>query len=235
MISLIICLALPGVALAGRAADLMAQIDIKNTELGQALKEEDRLTSENENDFKAYKAYSDSHAQLDKQARAIVDAFKANTERQSTYRNGLVENWNAQCAKDRVGSLPEAQYNACLSSGAEVDRVVAGIDADMERQRAQAQRDLQPLVDAGTRQENEMAAIDARMKARFASWQKFKDAENRIRSEVNVLYQELQRQCALQETIEDVRYCASLGFDGTSRTLPPLTKIRPSFSATPNN
>ena len=235
IVCLVVCLLAPNVAWAGKASDLMAQINDKKTELGVAIAEEDRLTVENEKDFKAYKAYSDNHAQLEKQAQGVVDAFKAATAKQETYRNGLVDNWNNECSQDRVGALEEAAYNRCQSLKGEVQRIVDGIDADIERQRKDAMAQLQPIVDAGTRQENEMAAIDARMKARFAAWQKAKEVETRVRGDLDRLRAELARACADQPTPEDAKYCASIGWDGTSQSLAPLTEVKPSSSISPNN
>jgi hypothetical protein len=225
---------LPGAAAAEEVEPLLRsmaqdQKTLQDTELEQA-----ELVRLNEQDTKLHKTYKDNHDELEGRVRRVRKNLDDYAAPRRTERNRLIDGWNNQCSSKIVGALPKERYEACGRQRAQIEPRVSALKAEIERAAENADREIKPLRSAQQRQKAEMDQITARTRQRFDAWQKGKVKVDQLKARLAQTRLQLVDACSKAGTLEALKHCNSIGWDGANKTLPPLGNIRPPFSATRN-
>jgi len=220
---------------AGSAGDTLSEIASAQGAIGTLQNQQRDLATANDADMKVYNSYNDSNKELDQRMKAISEAFKADASARIKNANSIVENWDNECAIDRVGPLPDAQYERCARLKPEVQRTAQSIRDQVKRDSDEIDRTkIAPLVDTRRRQERAMSEISERTKERLDVIEKMNGEIEELRTKLQNLRRQLAANCAAHETEEDVQVCTTVGWNAANSTLPPLEYIRPPLSAGPN-
>jgi chromosome segregation ATPase len=230
---------------ADEARTLVDTIVSGQAELGEARRQLEDLDRVREDDRRAHAPLQQTLQQTQRQIDDIERPAATARNRRLAGANQLVENWNAECALDRVGRLPKAAYERCARLRPEVQRTVDAIRGDVARQKGESERTLAPL----RRRERELRAAigqaDRRAADRSAQIAGLREGMRQREARLEETRRRLHRVCdeatnrrnsnaPSGDWREALHHCNSVRWDATKRTLPPLLEIRRPFSVTPN-
>jgi hypothetical protein len=216
-------------------ASLIEQMRTGQIQLSALTSQEEDLTAKSERDLREFNVYLDNFGQLEAQKKAKLDSFAKSVEPRAKAANGIVEEWNSQCAEERVGKLEEAAFNACETRKAEIKPVVDGIRSSIHRDAdAYSKKEIAPIEAIQQKQKKAMDETSLRIKDRFTTWQGLKSKSDALTAELERIRTVLVEKCTHTTTDEELRHCYSIGWDGARQDLPPLKNIRPPFSMKPD-
>jgi hypothetical protein len=227
-------------------AQLTGSIEQDQHALGDAREKQDELKTANEKDMKVYDSYATSEKGVEAQEEQLAAPMAADLKRREDSANGIVDNYNGECAANRVGPLQPGPYQRCVSLKAQVSATVSAIRAQIQTDRQNFLNEkIAPLERIRAQQTAAMNQIAERMKLRFADWQKWKDTADALQHRIDENRAALVAACAGADAraatnpgdssaLEAMHYCHSIGWDGASRTLPPLGTPHRPFAVTPN-
>jgi Predicted nucleotide-binding protein containing TIR-like domain len=81
---------------------------------------------------------------------------------------------------------------------------------------------IAPIDAIQQKQQSEMDKIAVRIKDRFATWDGLKSKYDGLRVELELLRLALVDACKVTTTIEEIKHCNAIGWDGARQDLPPL-------------
>ncbi len=221
--AMFLTLVLVGPAYADGLDDLITTMVTGQHQSSELKGKMDALTAQNERDKKEYDAYNSSFGQLAAEKKAKIDQFAESVQGQLKSADDMVEGWNSQCAEDRVGALPEAAYNACSARKAELAPVIERIRTAVKRDaEIYYKSKIAPIDAVQEKQRSEMDKIAARIKDRFATWDKLKVKYDALRVELEQVRLAVVDDCKAAKTIEEIKLCNAVGWDGAQQDLPPL-------------
>lgn len=119
-----------------RADDLAPLVDRMRTgqaELSGMNSQLESLTGQNERDLKERTAYYENFGQMETRKKALIATFRTDADRRLKSANDMVEDWNRQCAKDRVGELSKTAFDACAARRGQIEPTVSGIRQGVKR------------------------------------------------------------------------------------------------------
>ena len=217
---------------------LIAEYTKGQTELGQVEKRAEELVQEHKSDERAYQSHIDKQNQLETRIEEVTRNFEEHAAREVARSNQIVENWNSQCAEDRVGALEEAAYNRCegLRSGVVAQSENIRISVEREGEHIQ-QTQINPLYDLIEREQAAINEIALRSEQRQAEFERLKEASERIARRLEQVQSQLGSECPSAPTDELASFCSSLGFDRAASNPGQFSDspLQPApFSATPN-
>lgn len=216
-------------------ASLVERMRTGQTELAGLTPQMESLTSLQERDLKERKLYDENFGQMEARKKALIATFRSDADRRLKSANDMVEDWNRQCAKDRVGELSKGAYDACAARRAQVGPVVSGIREGVKRDAdVYFKNNIAPIIDVQKRQLQGMNDISTRMKERFKAWEALKAKSDALKAELMRIRTVLVDSCKTAKTMESLKHCHSVGWDGARQDLPPLTNIMPPNRVTPN-
>ncbi|HEX6858966.1 MAG TPA: hypothetical protein VF138_02025 [Caulobacteraceae bacterium] len=219
---------MPGSALADGVDDLMRSIRADVLEMDDIGKARDELVQQNVNDMAAYDAIKSSYDTQMAEAQSMKAQWDAQVEKRYAAFDGMIDNWNHQCGVTYVGELDEAAYNTCASLKADLDPYVtqgrAAIEADDTQWYASV---MGPEVKILERQADGMDDYAAKMKARFEQTNAMDDRLRVLRSHVVQQLSGLGEACKGATSIEAVKYCHAIDWDGARAGLPTIEEIAP--------
>jgi hypothetical protein len=206
------------------------QEELRQKELAQS-----ELVRLNEQDTRLHKTYADNHGEIEGRVRRVRKSRDDYVAPRQTERNNLVNGWNGRCSAQSVGALPKERYEACGRERAQIEPRVNDLKNQIDQAYANAKREAEPLISAMQRQKTEMDSIVARTRQRLDTWTQNKVKVDQLRAKLQQTRQQLVTACGdsrLSDTA--LKHCHSIGWDGASKTLPPLGNIRSPFAATRN-
>lgn len=218
--------------LAGKAS---ASVAAKAPQAASLKKKMDEQIAENEQTKKEYDKKFDELRSYDgpladyKRDLAAYEADLATYEAANNSYKSRLADYDSRCTQPP----DDATYNACVGEYGNLSAEHGGIDATFSSLNGRHSTlnshssALNQKVDALTAELDNYAN---RMKANFASWEANKKALDQLSSELDGLRTLLVNFCGSVEQIQNtdddaleaMKHCASLGWDGTNRTLPPL-------------
>ncbi|NVN98061.1 MAG: hypothetical protein HXX17_01980 [Geobacteraceae bacterium] len=202
---------------------MVEQMRSGKVKLAEVNAEKENLTAQNERDLKEYTAYSESFGQLAAKKQSMVDNFKKDIAARIGSANAMVEAWNARCDANRVGELPEPAFKSCQAEKARLEPTVTAIVSAVDRDTESFEKNqLAPMEDIFKRQKTAMDGLDTRIKGRFEKWLKVKELSDEMTARLANLRSALVEACSTATTIESIKHCNAIGWDGARMDLPPL-------------
>lgn len=201
-------------------ATMVEQMRTGKVKLAEINAEKESLTAQNERDLKEYTAYSESFVQLEVKAQSLKDNFKKETGARLDSANQIVTNFNTRCGGK---PLDEATYNSCNAELGRIRPQVQSIRDGVDRDVISFNKNqIAPITDIQKRQKTAMEELDIRMKARFEKWLKVNEKSDELTARLANLRSALVEACSTATTIESIKHCNAIGWDGARMDLPPL-------------
>lgn len=220
--------AAPVAALADPVDDLMRSVRSDLVEMDRIQKERDALVQQNVNDKVAYDAVKSSYDNLFEEAKSAKAQWDAQIEKRYAAFDGMVENWNRECGVNYVGELDPASYQRCETLAAELDPYVAqgraAIKSDDDNWYATV---MAGKISTLEKQEAGMDEYAARMQARFEQTNAMDDRIRALRSHALQQLGGLGSACEAASSIEAVKYCNAIDWDGAGRGAPTIEEVAP--------
>lgn len=219
---------------------LLAEYTKGSAELGTVEKRAEELVQEHKRDEGQLQDLERNHDVAVQQIETIQQQFQENARQQLGYANQIVENWNSQCAVDRVGALEPAAYDRCAAMRADAEGESQRIQNVVRQQEDDVRYQIEPFIERARQEEALIQELVTQSQRRQAEFDKLKEAADRIVSRLTQIEAQVSKDCTtgVHDTeIELMSFCASLGFDRAMNNPGSFSDVplqpRP-FSATPN-
>lgn len=207
---------------APQAANLKKKMD-ENTAQSEAIKKEYDKT------FAELRLYDGPLADYKRDLAAYEADLAVYEAANNSYKTRLAD-YESRCTQQQPD---EASYQACLGEYGNLSSEHGGLNSTFSGLNGRystlnsRSSSLNQTVDALTAKLDNYANL---VKANFASWEPIKKAFDQLSNELEGLRTQMANFCGsvqeIQNTSEDaleaLKYCASLGWDGTNRTLPTV-------------
>lgn len=191
----------------------------------------DVLVDDNERLLKEYKVLSENNKEVLNAFEQKRSAF-VNTEllpyqkQKQSQMDAIAEDYNSNCAEDRVGKLPQHQYDKCQiwqrQAGAQIIQIKQEGDKHLKTiADAFDAREVASTNDILVRQRARIQQINDTMKANFATWENVQASNKKMRKHVEMLEGMIRNKCT-NPTPQTLKWCNSVQWDGASKKLKPL-------------
>lgn len=191
----------------------------------------DVLLDDNERLFKEYKLLQENSkevlAAVEQKKSAFLNAEVIPYKKQKQAQmDAIAEDYNSNCAEDRVGKLPQGQYDACQSWKQRAGTQIVQIKQEGEQHlknitSAFDAKEIAPVNNILARQYTRIQQINDMMKANFSLWENVKASNVKMRKHINMLEGMIRNQCT-NATPQTLKWCNSVEWDGASKKLKPL-------------
>ena len=189
------------------------------------------ITTANENALKEYKVLAENN----KQVLAAFEQTKANyinsvivpyRKQKQAEMAAVAENYNSRCAENRVGKLPQNQYDSCVQLKSQAANQIAQITQEGDQHLANLSVEFDRTQTAPTnniilRQNARIQQLNDFIKANFASWENVRASNVKLRKHIDVLEGMIRNQCTNAQP-QTMKWCNSVSWDGASKKLKPL-------------
>lgn len=178
-----------------------------------------QLVKENEDKKLAYDA-------TDREMKALqprLDRYNANLAKYDLALGEYskrVDAYNAKCG----GTLPAAQYRACLGEKGEL----AGRKIELDRDKAALEADRQVLEAELKAKTDRLAGIAKEMTANLQAWERTQKEYLAVFQRIEAIRKRLVADCAAGDAAKDpfaVRLCVGAGWDGEKKDFTALTDL----------
>lgn len=189
------------------------------------------LTSTNETLLKEYKVLAENNKQVLAEFEQTKTNFVTNVinpyrKQKQAEMDGVAEQYNRNCAKERVGDLPRSQYDRCVAWQNSAATQIEAIKKEGEQHiKGLADKfdstETKHTNDIINRQNVRINQINSMIKANFATWENVKASNVKLRKHIDVLEGMLRNKCTNAQP-QTMKWCNSISWDGASKKLKPL-------------
>lgn len=217
--------------LAGQALQLTGALKAERAKATVLRQEMDQLVAKNEGLLKEGKFLQEQVRTRLGPIAASVKADAARLKADTARHNQAVAAFNARC----TGTLPQPQYQRCMSEKAQWDRNKASLDARKASLQARAADHDRRLEQYSAR----IRRIDAQMKQNHAAWQQKKLASEQSEARLKDHATRLNHVCDLavqarkrgetentSEVEQALGHCKEANWDGTNANERPLDNAK---------
>lgn len=181
--------------------------------------ESDALVKKNESLMQTYNMYADQQkTRLTPLYTAYEGKVTAHNQK-IAHTDSEVARWNSVCS----GTVPKPVYDKCMSEKPTLQRLVSeGKSSKAKLDVEKADLDRQWGV-----YNQERDKLGAQMKQNLADWEKAKAKLDEIRRQVANYDNQLRTRCQNESTLEGLKYCHAIAWDGARPDLKPLPTDTP--------
>ncbi|MGH7002439.1 MAG: hypothetical protein ACREIP_00675 [Alphaproteobacteria bacterium] len=180
-----------------------------------------QLVKDNEDKKKAYDA-------ADREMKALQPRLDRYNASLAKYDGSLgeyskrVDAYNAKCG----GTLPQAQYRACLGEKGEL----AGRKIELDSEKTTLEKERQAIETELKAKTERLSAISKEMTANLQAWERSQKEYLAVFQRIDIIRKRLVEHCAAGDEAKDpfaVRLCVGLGWDGEKKDFTALTELPP--------